>query len=57
MPTIAKINRPIVLTIVPIPVFGALLGKLAADIVFYLPTILSYELLSRSSHSDTREAS
>jgi hypothetical protein len=43
--------RPIALTIgltvMDSPILGALLGKLAADIVFYVPTIVSYELLNR----------
>lgn len=35
------------LALAPWPALGALAGKLVADVVFYLPTILSYELLRR----------
>jgi hypothetical protein len=31
----------------PTPLLGAAAGKLAADLIFYLPTIASYELLRR----------
>ncbi len=35
------------LALVPIPTLGTLLGKLVADGVFYMTTIVSYELLRR----------
>jgi hypothetical protein len=38
----------IALALLPNPALGALAGKLAADVVFYLPTILSFELLTRT---------
>jgi hypothetical protein len=37
------------LAFAPNPVLGALAGKLAADLVFYLPTILSFEALRRAN--------
>lgn len=36
------------LALAPHPVLGTLAGKLVADVVFYLPTILSFELLTRA---------
>lgn len=41
--------------LVPNPALAALLGKLAADVVFYLPTITSYELLSRRKRAGGEE--
>lgn len=35
------------LSLIPWPAAGAIAGKLAADLLFYLPTIISYELLRR----------
>lgn len=35
------------LAVAPSAALGALVGKLSADLVFYIPTILSYELLRR----------
>jgi hypothetical protein len=37
------------LAFAPNPVLGVLAGKLAADMVFYLPTILSFEALRRAN--------
>lgn len=37
------------------PMLGALAGKLAADLVFYVPTTVSYELIRRPR--DAKEAS
>jgi hypothetical protein len=34
-------------TLIPAPALAGLLGKLAADVLFYLPTLTSYELLRR----------
>lgn len=39
------------MTLLPQPALGAVVGKLIADIVFYLPTIVSYELLRRGRGS------
>jgi hypothetical protein len=36
------------------PLLGALAAKLAADLVFYVPTIISYELIRRR-RADSRE--
>jgi hypothetical protein len=33
------------LTLAPSPALGLIAGKLAADVVFYIPTIVSFELL------------
>lgn len=35
------------LALAPSPALGALAGKLAADLVFYVPTIVSYEQIRR----------
>ncbi len=40
----------------PHPALGVLLGKLAADLAFYLPTIASYELLRRRARAKPRRA-
>lgn len=44
--------RPVALTAglawIGPPALGALVGKLTADFLFYLPTITSYELLRRA---------
>ena len=37
------------LALVPHPALATLVGKLAADIVFYLPTIVSFEALKRAN--------
>jgi hypothetical protein len=43
------------MALLPAPWLAALAGKLAADLVFYVPTIVSYELIRRRD-SDLKEA-
>lgn len=43
------------LTLIPWPAAGALAGKFAADVLFYLPTITSYELLRRRERVGGKE--
>jgi hypothetical protein len=51
--------RPTTLTaafaLIPMPALAAIAGKFAADILFYLPTITSYELLRRRAPAGHEE--
>ena len=44
------------LALVTPPALGALAGKLVADLLFYLPTIASYELIRRHRRPASEEA-
>jgi len=41
------------LVLAPDPLTGIVAGKVAADLVFYVPAIVSYELLARSRDANT----
>ena len=43
------------LTMVPSPALGIIVGKLAADLVFYVPTIVCYELLRHRARPTTMQ--
>jgi hypothetical protein len=45
------------LVLAPNTVLGVIMGKVAADVVFYVPTIISYELLRRSTRQGIEELS
>jgi hypothetical protein len=44
------------MTLAPNPALGLVAGKLMADLVFYLPTIVGYELLRRRMRPKIEES-